>query len=141
MESKTLKSIGGVASVIGAAITWFGYSKYDGARSMAKALNAGDHLFGGNSSDSIDLWSGRADNYKLVLIIGAVILVVGIILLISGFVSGNKGQEIKETVRIPDDSDKSDLADRLKKLDELKNSNLISQEEYEEKRKQLISSL
>ena len=141
MESKTLKSVGGVASIIGAAITWFGYSKYDGARSMDKALNAGDHLFGGNSSDSIDLWSGRADNYKIVLIVGAVILVVGIILLVSGFVSGNKGQEIRETARVSNVPDKDDLFARLKKLDELKNSNLISQEEYEEKRKQLISSL
>lgn len=140
MESKTLKSVGGVASIIGAAITWFGYSKYDGARSMAKALNAGDHLFGGNSSDSIDLWSGRADNYKLVLIVGAVILVVGIVLLVSGFISGNKGQEIHPVVTA-NGSDKGDLPERLRKLDELKSAGLITQEEYDEKRKQLISSL
>lgn len=140
MESKVLKSIGGVASVIGAGITWYGYSKYSEANSMIDALYAGDALFGGNS-DSIDLWSKHADNYKIVLIVGAVILVVGVILLVSGLVSGNKEQDVSKTVSVSRETDKGDLSDRLKKLDELKSSGLISQEEYEEKRKQLISSL
>lgn len=140
MESKILKSIGGVASVIGAAITCYGYSGLDESQSMIRALEAGDDLFGGSSSKSIDIWSEHADNYKIVLIIGAVILVVGIILLISGFVSGSKAQDV-HPVSAANESDKGNLADRLKKLDELKSTGLISEEEYEEKRKQLISSL
>ena len=140
MGKRTLKSIGGVASVIGAGITWYGHSGFAKSQSMISALNAGDALFGGSSSKSIDIWSGHADNYKIVLIIGAVILVVGIILLVSGFVSGSKGQEVHPVV-MTNDSDKRDLTERLKKLDELKNSGLISQEEYDEKRKQLISLL
>lgn len=74
------------------------------------------------------------------LIIGAVILVVGIILLVSGFVSGSKGQEVHPVVT-SNDPDKGNLTERLKKLDELKSAGLITQEEYDEKRKQLISSL
>lgn len=42
---------------------------------------------------------------------------------------------------VSNETEKVDISDRLKKLDELKSSGLISQKEYEEKRKQLISSL
>ena len=141
MESKTLKSIGGVASVVGAGITWYGYSGMAKSRSMINALNAGDALFGGSSSKSIDAWSGHADNYKIMLIIGAVILVVGIILLVSGFVSGSNRQDVHSVTVTNELDNKSNLTERLMKLDELKYSGLISQEEYDEKRKQLISSL
>lgn len=139
---KILRNIGIVASVVGGGIACYGYSKYSEAKSMLKALRDGDRLLGTNSTKSIDLWSGYSDNYKLILIVGAIILICGIIFFISGLMSGNNNRKLS-----PMQSDSTsinsnvDISDRLKKLERLKKEGVISSEEYEEKRKELISLL
>ncbi len=118
MESKTLKTIGGVATVIGTLITGYAYYKFDEANSMIRALEDADWFLGTDSSSGIEIWTNHSDNYKIILIVGAVILVVGIILLVSGIFA--KGCNVN--ISNPVDSmsvqtqENKDLTERLKKL-------------------------
>lgn len=133
--SKIIINIGITASIIGGIITGYSTSKYNEAKSMLNALHSGDKLFGTYSGDAIKIWTNHSDNYKIMVIIGAVILAVGVILLISGLItaSGNKNQ--KEVV------DDLDIAERLKQLENLKANELISEDEFMEKRKELLNKI
>ena len=131
-----------MTAIIGGCITGYGYFKYGKAQSMISALRDGDALLGNDSSKSIDLWSSYSSNYKLMLIIGAVILVIGIILLISGLLSENNSViSTEQSVSANADNSNNNISERLGRLEELKKEGMISEAEYEEKRKELISSL
>lgn len=139
---KMLRNIGIVASVIGAIITGYGYYKYDEAKKMSKVLSDGQDLFGISSSSSkaLNIWSENEGNYKIVIIVGCVILIVGIIMLVSGLMNA-ENKKIKDDVKTESVQESKDVVDRLKQLEELKKSGLITEEEYERKRKDVLSSL
>lgn len=139
-NGKTLKNIGVVASVVGLIITIYGFIKFRKAQAMISASKAAGSLFNANNSNSIQIWENHSNNYKLILIIGAVILIIGIILFISGLMSGNHVELNKEPASNNTVND-IDISDRLKTIDKLRAEGLISQEEYEEKRNNLISSI
>lgn len=147
MNNKIVRNIGAVASIIGAIITGYGFNKFSEAKSMVKTLEDGDALFGGSSSNSINIWASQRDNYKLMLIIGAIILVIGIIFLISGIISGSdKTQRESETIHSRTETNmgnsaEKDIQERLNKLEELKEKKIITDAEYLEKRKDILSSL
>lgn len=128
MGNKNLKAIGGVGSVIGAGVTIFGKIKYDSAKSMYRTAS----WFGENKTS--DIWAGYASNYKTILIVGAVILLIGIIILIAGFL-GNDGNKAKGDIV------SNNASQKLLELKKLKEDNLITQEEFEEKRKQIIDTM
>ena len=65
------------------------------------------------------IWGERTDNYKLMIIICGIILLISVILLISSNTTQSK----------------------LKELEQIYNDNLITKEEYENKRKELLSKL
>ena len=89
MNGKNLRIVGLVSSIIGLIITVFGLYKYDEAKGMVRALGQGAALFGSTDSTyrSEAVWLSEMNNYRLVIIVGAIILVVGIILLISGIIN------------------------------------------------------
>lgn len=126
MEKKNVKVIGMVCSLIGLVVALFGKVKYDSADSMYGTAS----YFGKNKTS--DLWEGYMSNYKIVIIVGLIILLVGIIVLISGYMISNK--ENISTSNITNSSDK--LIDLQKMLD----SGLITQDEYDEKRKSVLDS-
>lgn len=136
--SKSIKNIGIVASIIGAVITCYGATKNKHAQSMLRALRSGDELLGTRSTRGINAWTEHSSNYKIILIVGSVILVVGIILLIAGLVgqinSNNTNVHEVHTIEI-------DITEKLKKLEELKTTGLITEEEFAEKRKDLLSRI
>ena len=79
MNGKNLRIVGFVSSIIGFIITAFGVYKYEEAKGMVKALGQGSVLFG--STDSTyrgeAIWLSSMNNYRIVIIVGAIILAVG----------------------------------------------------------------
>lgn len=136
--SKSIRNIGIVASIIGAVITCYGATKNKEAQSMLRALHSGDKLFGTRSTTGINAWTEYSNNYKFILIVGSIILVVGIILLIAGLM----GQISSENTNIHEaHTIEFDVTEKLKKLEELKTTGLITEEEFAEKRKDLLSRI
>lgn len=139
-SGKTLKNIGAVASIVGLIITIYGFIKFRDAQTMLSASRSLSSFSNTGNFKSIRIWEGYSNNYKLILIIGAIILIIGIILLISGLMSGSNVEPNIEPVSDNTVND-VDISDRLKTIDNLRAEGLISQEEYEEKRNKLISSI
>lgn len=135
--SKSIRNIGIVSSIIGAIITCYGATKNKEAQSMLRGLRSGDELFGTHSTTSINVWTEHSSNYKIILIVGSVILVVGIILLIAGLVS----QSNSNNTNVHEVHTEFDITEKLKKLEKLKTTGLITEEEFAEKRKDLLSRI
>lgn len=68
---------------------------------MVKALGQGSVLFGSTDSTyrSEAIWLSSMNNYRIVIIVGAIILVVGIILLISGIINLKKKPRKSKTLK------------------------------------------
>lgn len=144
-NGKTMAILGGVASIIGGIVAFKGFYDYSEANGMLKALKDGDALLGTDSSNSVGFnsWSGKASNARIMLIVGAIILVIGIIILIAGIVSAmaaNKATSEYSSVQ-SSVNPKVDITDRLKQLEDLKNKGIITDAEYDEKRKKIINEL
>ena len=146
-ESNTITTIGAVSSIVGAGISAFSYYKYQDSKMMLRTVDASG-VFGGFDADyftSRNIWSNYVNNYKTALIVGLIVLAVGIILLISGIASrGKEGQAaIQNDNTTCCDSVAPNVSprDRIEHLNVLKSEGLISEEEYEEKRKDILSSL
>lgn len=102
MNGKNLRIVGFVSSIIGFIITAFGIYKYEEAKGMVKALGQGSALFGSTDSTyrSEAIWLSSMNNYRIVIIVGAIILVAGIILLISGIINLKKETAKIENVEV-----------------------------------------
>lgn len=142
-NGKPMAILGAVASVIGGIIGYKGYHDYSEANGLIKALNDGDALLGTDSSASTSIWSTQASNARIMLIVGVVILVIGIIVLIAGIVSGMTTKQIAPEYRPVQTSvqPKANISDRLSQLEDLKNKGIITDAEYDEKRKEIINDL
>lgn len=128
MGNRNLKAIGGVSTIVGTAVTIFGVVKYNSAGDMYRASS----YFGENKSS--DIWSDYMSNYKIIIIVGAIVLLIGMIILLSGFF-GSGENEIKEV------KPNSSVSQKLSELQKMKEDNLITQEEFDEKRKQILDSM
>lgn len=131
----SLKRVGIVSTIVGACVSGFGYYKFDEAKSMMKTLEDGYALFGGDFSSSMNSWSNWADKaamYRIILIIGVVFFIAGIIM----FVSGSSKEKNASNMQMG-----TGTTDKLKELDNLKANHLISEKEYEDKRKEILSKL
>ena len=95
----------------------------DSNYSECKGLYNTASYFGVNKSSFI--WAGRAENYKIVLIIGAIILLVFIILLITSFLKVEK-----DDVRQDERTINRDTYIKLTELNKMLDEGLISQEEF-----------
>lgn len=135
MDKNNLRIVGTVSLLIGAVITFLGFKNYSNAKAMVKALVDSDILFGTTSIKSESIWLDKMSNYKIVIIVGAVILVVGLIILISGIISSTKQTNI-ENRQIA-----SSTNDKLLELKSLLDSGLITQDEYDEKKKSILEKL
>lgn len=136
--------LGTVSSVAGAIVSIVGYRKYHNATRMIGALESGADLFGHSSTTerSISLWGSYASNYRLVLIIGLIVLFVGVIFMLTGILLGiQESNHTTEHGNTNINSPGADIQERLDKLNTLKDNALISDEEYNEKRKEIISTL
>ena len=119
MDNRNMKVLGGVGTVIGAGITIFGKTKYDAAAGQYRVSEEFGHV------NSADIWSGHMSNY-------------GIIILIAGFLAAGNSQ-VNENENVKENN--KTASQRLKELQEMRNENLITQEEFDEKKKQILESM
>lgn len=135
-----MRKVGIVGSIIGAIITLFGLYNYKNARGFYRALN----YFGPSNSASSGIWSDRMDNYKIVLIVGAIILVVSIILLLASPNSSttNNTQTFSDTNNLSEENVSSkDAYARLSQLESMRKDGLITEEEYQSKKKDILDNM
>lgn len=128
MGNRNLKAIGGVGVIAGAAVTIYGVVKYKSAGTMYRtASNVGAY-------ESSDVWKGYMSNYKIFIIVGAIVLLIGAIILLAGFF-GSGNSKINVT------NSNSNASQKMAELQKMKEDNLITQEEFEEKKKQILDAL
>lgn len=138
MNGKNLRIVGIVSSIIGFIITAFGVYKYEEAKGMVKALGQGSALFGSTDSTyrSEAIWLSSMNNYRIVIIVGAIILVVGIILLISGIINLKK-----ETAKIENVEVNVSTNGKMMELKAMLDNGLITSDEFEMKKKELLDKM
>ena len=127
MEKKNVKALGIACSLIGSVVALCGKIKYNSADSMYGTAS----YFGKNKTS--DIWEGYMSNYKTVLIVGLIVLLIGIILLISSFMMKDKDVSISAV----DSKAYTKIIDLQNMLD----SGLITQEEFEENKKRILQSM
>lgn len=127
MEKKNIKIFGFVCVLFGSLVSLFGKFKYDSANTMYKTAS----YFGENKTS--DRWDGYMSNYKIFIIVGLIVLLIGVIILISGFISSNTDSQMHEKVEL-------NTSIRLVELQKMLDDRLITQDEFEQKRKQIIDS-
>lgn len=131
MGNKNLKAIGGVGTIIGVGVTIYGKMKYDSANAQYKAAS----YFGENKTS--DIWFGRLSDYKIFILVGAIVALISIIILLSGFL-GSGSKENNEPIETkPTNS----ALQKLSELQKMKENALITKEEFEEKRKKILDSM
>ncbi len=133
MNGKSMRNLGIVGSVIGAIILIFGLVKYNDAKSMYKASS----WFG--KTDSSQIWSGHMQNYKIYIIIGGIILVVFVIFAIAGVV--NSKDKSSNSLTLSDLQRNISVSDKMKELKIMLDNGLISQEEFDTKKKEMIDKM
>ena len=138
MNGKNLRIVGLVSSIIGLIITVFGVYKYDEAKGMVRALGQGAALFGSTDSTyrSEAVWLSEMNNYRLVIIVGAIILVVGIILLISGIINLKS-----KTEKIINAELNVSTNGKMTELKAMLDNGLITPDEFEMKKKELLDKM
>ncbi len=144
MNIKIVKNIGIIISIVGTIVLGYGFYSYNEAQGMIRAITQGNNLFGQSSSSaiSIDRWTETSNNCKLILAIGAIILVFGIILLVVGvLINKNKTKSKNNCNNQSITHYETNIQDRLNRLEELKKKQIITEDEYLEKRREIISSL
>lgn len=135
MDRNNLRIVGSVSLLIGAVITFWGLKQYSDAKAMVKALVDSDILLGTTSIKSESIWLDKMSNFKIVIIVGAIILVVGLIILISGIISSTRQTNITNREITLSTNDK------LLELKNLLDNGLITQDEYDEKKKSILEKL
>ena len=115
----TTKNIGIVGTIISGLLLCFSIYKYNQSVEFYKA-----------SGYLNTIWGERTNNYKLMIIICAIILLISVILLISSLLKSKDNIQTSNTTQ-----------SKLKELEQIYNDNLITKEEYENKRKELLSKL
>ena len=138
-NSKVLKITGGVLSVSGAITSGVGLYLRQQAKSMVSALQSGAGMFGYNSSTyrSLDIWGGKQTQGNIILVIGILVLIVGIIVFYNGYLKRNGAKHPEKQNITPNKS----VAHRINELNEAKKNGIISEEEYEQKRKEIINEI
>lgn len=115
------KNIGIAGTVISGILLIFSIYKYNYCMS----------LFGASRYITTS-WKDRAGNYKIMIIVCAVVLLVSVILLVSSLLKdkGNKTVQVSNSTQ-----------DKLQELEKIYNSGLINKEEYDAKRKDIIDKM
>ena len=116
-----IKNVGIVGTVISGILLIFGIYKYNYSMNMYKA-----------SGYLTRIWKDRTDNYKLMVIICSVILLISIILFLSSLLKDKDISVSQET---------SLVSHKLKELEQIYKDNLITEEEYNTKRQELLRKM
>ena len=103
-----------------------------------KALGQGSVLFGSTDSTyrSEAIWLSSMNNYRIVIIVGAIILVIGIILLVSGIINLKK-----ETTKVENVEVNVSTNEKMVELKAMLDNGLITSDEFEMKKKELLDKM
>lgn len=115
------KNVGLVGTIISGFLLIFGIYKYDYSLKLYKA-----------SGYLTRIWKDKADNYKIMIIVCAVVLLVSVILLVSSLLKGKNVNTI---------STSNTTQSKLKELEQIYKDNLITEEEYNSKKQDLLSQM
>lgn len=133
MSTKNMRTLGVVGSIVGAIILIFGLSNYNNAKDAYKAAS----WFG--ETDTSQRWSGYMDNYKIFIIVGAIILAVFLILAIAGII--NTTTKSTSGISLPEIQNNVSVSEKVSELKKMLDNNLITQEGFESKRKEIIDKM
>lgn len=115
------KNVGIVGTVISGFLLLFGIYKYNYCMSLYKA-----------SGYLTTIWKNRANNYKIMIIACSITLLISIILLISSMLKNINAH----LTQAP-----SSTQAKLQELDHIYKNNLITKEEYENKKKEILDRM
>ena len=133
-----------IIALAGVVVALVGVVKLREARGMLKTLWHGSSIYGYSNStlSSESAWLGHITDYKVVIAVGAILIVVDIILLLYS-ISRTEGTVYapkinrKPTESVPVKTN----SDRLFELKSLLDKGLITSEEYEIKRKNILDKM
>lgn len=131
MDAKNMRNLGIVGSAVGMIILLFGISKYNYAKSMYKASS----WFG--ETDSSNIWNGYMSNYKIFIIVGAIILVIFAILAITGII--NLRNRDDNSIGLAENN--ITTSQKLSELKQMMNDGLITKEEFDTKKKEIMDRM
>lgn len=134
MTGKNMKSLGIVGSIVGLIVLIFGIIKSGEAEANFSAAS-----FFGPSVGS-DIWADSMEDMKIVVIVGAIILVVSIIIAIAGFMSKSDSDEAHQTDSINKEKEK-EPSQKLSELQKMLDDKLITQDEYDKKKKEILDNM
>ena len=118
------KNVGIVGTIISGILLIFGIYKYNYSLSFYKA-----------SGYLTRSWKDDADNYKIMIIVCAVVLLVSVILLVSSLL---KDKNVNSVVL---SNITNSTQSKLKELEQIYKDNLITEEEYNSKKQELLSKM
>lgn len=116
-----IKNTGIVGTIISGLMLFFGIYKYNYCISFFKA-----------SGYITTSWKDKAGNYKIMIIVCAIILLVSLILFISSLLKDKNFNVIEKP---------NSTQSKLQELEQIYKCKLITKEEYENKRKEIIDKL
>lgn len=136
-NSRIIQNTGIGISTIGVITSGIGSHLQKQANNMLKALDAGRRMFGFESSTyrSIGIWESKLIKANTTFILGIILLIIGIVMCYCGYLKANAVKNPEGKV-----SDQNTV-DRLNKLKEAKQLGLITVEEFEQKRKEIIEEM
>lgn len=141
MASKIMKILGIVGSIAGIIILIYGGKSYQKMKGMASASKG---IFGtGDASYSIS----RMSDFKVVMLVGMVLLVVSLIIAAAGFLStiGESNNNVvyydARTNSSGDLNKATNNYDKLSELQKMRESGLITEEEFVVKKKEIMDNI
>ena len=135
MNEKTTTTIGSIITLIGAIVLIIFVYKYNDINLIKQAVesiptitNYADHY------DNLEHLEKELDKFRIGIIVGGVISAVGLIFLVIGLCLKKSDSTIQT-------STSNSVTSKLKELNDLYNEHLITEDEYKEKKKQILSDL
>lgn len=133
-KHNTIWNISIVGIIIGGLITLISYMKFEKAnRHYNLSITNGNF-------DSAYAWSDDVEKFKIILIIGAIILVVSLICFIGSIMSSSQNN-IDNISDNKSDSKSLNATDKIIELKNMYNSGLITEEEFQDKKKDILDKM
>lgn len=135
MNKKTTITIGIIIILIGAIVLMIFVSKYNDTKLIKQAVESiptiTDYVA---HYDSLERLDKELDNLRIGIIVGGIISAIGLIFLVIGLC-------LKKSDSLIQTSKSNSATNKLKELNDLYNEHLITEDEYKEKKKQILSDI
>ena len=143
-NSKVLKIFGVILILAGLIVTAFGIHKKNDAESMLKTHEAAGRL-GGYSEyyeAGVKAWTKHINEGKTIEIAGLVTSGIGLVFCLVGITQANADERAKyAATRKTEKCVGTSTKEKLATIEDLKASGMISEEEYKQKRKEILDNL